>query len=144
MHDAEYGNLDRPTLGTTFEINDHRAVVVGIAHVPISDLFGIPTLYTTYRRAIEYIPSMRYTLSYILVQPKTAESITDAQSSLRASEDALQSRQCQAAQEGLRLTEVNYRAGLVDYGSTGAHHEEVRPCSGSEMVPRGFEPLLPT
>ena len=77
VRDAEYGKLDRPALGTTFEINDHRAVVVGIAHVPISGLFGIPTLYTTYRRAIEYIPSMRYTLSYILVQPKTAESITD-------------------------------------------------------------------
>jgi putative ABC transport system permease protein len=77
VRDAEFGKLDKPTLGTTFEINDHRAVVVGIAEVPIGGLFGIPTLYTTYRRAIEDIPSMRYTLSYILVQPKTAAAVAD-------------------------------------------------------------------
>jgi len=84
VRDAEFGKLDRPTLGTAFEINDHRAVVVGIAAVPISGLFGIPTLYTTYRRAIEDIPSMRYTLSYILVQPKTGESIADIQAHVEA------------------------------------------------------------
>ncbi|MFI5398944.1 MAG: ABC transporter permease [Candidatus Binatia bacterium] len=84
VRDAEYGKLDRPTLGTTFEINDHRAVVVGVAEVPISGLFGIPTLYTTYRRAIEYIPSMRYTLSYILVRPKTGESIADIKAHVEA------------------------------------------------------------
>ena len=84
VRDAEYGKLDRPALGTTFEINDHRAVVVGIAAVPISGLFGIPTLYTTYRRAIEYIPSTRYTLSYILVQPKAAESIADIKAHIEA------------------------------------------------------------
>jgi len=31
----------------------------------------VPTLYTTYFRAIEYIPSMRFTMSYVLVQPKS-------------------------------------------------------------------------
>jgi putative ABC transport system permease protein len=34
-------------------------------------LNGVPTLYTTYHRAIEYIPSMRFTMSYVLVQPKS-------------------------------------------------------------------------
>ncbi len=30
----------------------------------------MPTLYTTYSRAIEYIPSMRFTMSYVLLQPR--------------------------------------------------------------------------
>jgi len=75
VRDPEYPKLDSPRLGTTFEINDHRAVIVGIAEVPISGLFGIPTLYTTYRRAIEVVPSPRYTLSYILVEPKTTAAV---------------------------------------------------------------------
>jgi putative ABC transport system permease protein len=50
-------------------------VVVGIATVASSGLFGSPTLYTTYRRAIEYIPSSRYTTSYILVEPKSEADI---------------------------------------------------------------------
>jgi putative ABC transport system permease protein len=77
VRDPEYPKLDSPALGTSFEINDHRAVIVGIAEVPISGLFGIPTLYTTYQRAIEDIPSPRYTLSYILVEPKSAAAIPD-------------------------------------------------------------------
>jgi len=75
VRDPEYAKLDSPALGTTFEINDHRGVIVGIAKVPISGLFGIPTLYTTYRRAIEDIPRPRYTLSYILVEPKSAADV---------------------------------------------------------------------
>jgi putative ABC transport system permease protein len=77
VRDAEYDKLERPTVGTTFEINDHRSVVVGLATVPVSGLFGVPTLYTTYRRAIQYIPSARFTLSYILVEPKSIDRISE-------------------------------------------------------------------
>jgi len=79
VRDAEYDKLERPTVGTTFEINDHRSVVVGLAAAPVSGLFGIPTLYTTYRRAIEYIPSTRFTLSYILVEPKSVDRLPQIQ-----------------------------------------------------------------
>jgi putative ABC transport system permease protein len=75
VRDPEYPKLNKPTVGTTFEINDHRGVVVGIAAVPVSGLFGVPTLYTTYLRAIEDIPSPRFTLSYVLVQPKSPAAI---------------------------------------------------------------------
>ncbi|HET6466474.1 MAG TPA: ABC transporter permease [Nitrospiria bacterium] len=75
VKDAEFKKLENPEVGSEFELNDHRGVVVGIAKVPVSGLFGIPTLYTTYKRAIEYIPSMRYTASYIMVEPKSAEVI---------------------------------------------------------------------
>jgi putative ABC transport system permease protein len=75
VRDAEYRKLESPKLGTTFEINDHRGVIVGIAKVAVSGLFGTPTLYTTYKRAIQYIPSMRYTISYILVEPKGLDAV---------------------------------------------------------------------
>jgi putative ABC transport system permease protein len=75
VEDAEFRKLDNPKLGTTFEINDHQGVVVGLAKVVSAGLFGIPTLYTTYSRAITYIPSTRFTASYILVEPKSQQDI---------------------------------------------------------------------
>jgi putative ABC transport system permease protein len=75
VKDEEFPKLENPTIGTTFELNDHRGVIVGIAKVPTGALFGSPTLYTTYNRAIQYIPSMRFTISYILAQPKSEADI---------------------------------------------------------------------
>jgi putative ABC transport system permease protein len=76
VRDQEFSKLENPKIGTTFELNDHRGVIVGIARVTISGLFGIPTLYTTYNRAIQYIPSLRYTISYILAEPKSKDATT--------------------------------------------------------------------
>jgi putative ABC transport system permease protein len=75
VKDEEFGKLGEPALGTEFEINDHRGVIVGIATVASSGLFGIPTLYTTFNRAIQYIPSTRYTISYILVEPRDGDAV---------------------------------------------------------------------
>jgi putative ABC transport system permease protein len=47
-----FEKLENPKIGTEFELNDHRGVIVGIAHVASSGLFGVPTLYTTYNRAL--------------------------------------------------------------------------------------------
>ncbi len=75
VKDSEYPKLGSPGLGTEFEINDNRGVIVGIARVNVGSLFGTPTLYTTFYRAIQYIPSMRFTISYILIEPKSAADI---------------------------------------------------------------------
>jgi putative ABC transport system permease protein len=75
IKDAEYPKLNSPAIGTQLELNDKRAVIVGIATVPASGLFGIPTLYTTFSRASEYIPSARFTISYVLVEPTSADAI---------------------------------------------------------------------
>lgn len=75
VRDAEFPKLGNPALHSEFELNDHRGVVVGIAKAVTGGLFGIPTLYTTYERAIQYIPNPRYTISYVLVEPKTAGDI---------------------------------------------------------------------
>ncbi len=75
VKDAEYAKLENPKIGTEFEINDHRGVIVGIASVATGGLFGVPTLYTTYSRAINYIPSARYTDAFILVEPKSSDAV---------------------------------------------------------------------
>jgi putative ABC transport system permease protein len=82
VHDAEFHKLGNPNMGTEFELNDHRAVIVGIAHVASSGLFGVPTLYTTYNRALQYLPQTRYTTSYVLVEPKTAADIPRIEASV--------------------------------------------------------------
>jgi len=75
VKDAEFEKLENPKIGTEFEINDHRGVIVGIAKVTISGLFGVPTLYTTYKRAITYIPSTRFTTAFVLVDPKSSGAV---------------------------------------------------------------------
>ena len=75
VNDSEYKKLNSPGIGASFEINDHRAVIVGIAKVTSNGLFGVPTLYTTYNRALQYLPQTRFTDTYVLVEPKTAADI---------------------------------------------------------------------
>ena len=75
VQDADYPKLESPHVGSEFQLNDHRGVIVGVARVTISGLFGLPTLYTTYDRAVQYIPNPRYTISYVLVEPKSPDDI---------------------------------------------------------------------
>src|SRR5208283_389351 len=75
VDDAEFSKLGNPKIGASFELNDHRGTIVGIARVASNGLNGVPTLYTTYNRAIEYIPTTRFTISYVLVQPKSDAAV---------------------------------------------------------------------
>ncbi len=75
VNDAEFEKLEHPKIGTSFELNDHRGVIVGIAKVASNGLNGVPTLYTTYSRATEYIPTTRFTISYVLLQAKNEAAI---------------------------------------------------------------------
>ena len=77
VKDAEFPKLENPKMGTEFELNNHKGVIVGIAQVASSGLFGIPTLYTTYYRALQYVPQPQFTISYVLVEPKSPEDIPD-------------------------------------------------------------------
>ena len=84
VKDPEFPKLESPTLGTEFEVNDHRGVIVGIAAVASSGLFGVPTLYTTYERALQYLPNPRFTTSYVLVEPKSPTDIAYIKQQVRA------------------------------------------------------------
>ena len=63
-------------LGTTFEINDKEARIVGICHVARSFL-GQPYIYTTFDRAMEYAKPTRKQLSYVLAGPVTGVSAAE-------------------------------------------------------------------
>ena len=75
VQDGDFQKLGNPHIGSEFQLNDHRGVVVGVAKVSTSGLFGLPTLYTTFTRAIQYVPNPRYTISYVLVEPKALSDI---------------------------------------------------------------------
>ena len=83
VRDADFAKLGSPAVGSEFEINDHRAVIVGTARVAISGLFGIPTLYTTYERAIQYLPTARFTTAFVLVEPATAGDVPHIKDEVR-------------------------------------------------------------
>lgn len=84
VKDSEFAKLENPEIGTDFELNNHRGVIVGIAHVTSSGLFGVPTLYTTYNRALQYIPQTNFTISYLLVEPKTGADVAAIKRSVAA------------------------------------------------------------
>jgi putative ABC transport system permease protein len=85
VRDSEFYKLGNPSLGDEFEINDNRGVIVGFAKVASSGLFGMPTLYTTYSRAKQYIPSLRFTAAYLLVEPKSPADIPAIKAKVAAS-----------------------------------------------------------
>ena len=84
VKDPEFHKLGNPHVGTEFELNDHRGVIVGIAKVSSSGLFGVPTLYTTYERALQYIPNPRFTISYVLVKAKNLADTPRIQQQVQA------------------------------------------------------------
>lgn len=75
VNDAEYPKLGSAGIGSVFEINDHRGVIVGVARVAAGGLFGIPTLYTTYSRAVQTLPGSRFTTTFILAEVKDAAGL---------------------------------------------------------------------
>lgn len=68
-HEAPAGGGKRAPLkvGDTIELNDHRAVVVGISKNS-RPFISQPILYTTYTRAVTFAPPERNTLSFVLVK----------------------------------------------------------------------------
>ncbi|MDH4243501.1 MAG: ABC transporter permease [Nitrospira sp.] len=64
------------TVGTIFELNDKLARIVAIAKTQKS-FTNIPVVYTTYERAIHYVPRERRTLSYVLAKAKDEIPVED-------------------------------------------------------------------
>lgn len=63
-------------VGDTLELNDRRAVVVGLCRV--SRTFqSNPMLYTTYSRATQYAPSQRKQLSFIFAKTAPGEDVAE-------------------------------------------------------------------
>ena len=56
-------------LGRTFELNDRRAVLVGVCQVA-PPFFSDPIIYARYSQAARYVPRERNLMNYILVKAK--------------------------------------------------------------------------
>lgn len=61
-------------VGDQIELNDRRATVVGICQVTRT-FRSEPVIYTTYDRALTYVPSERKQLSFILAEPEDDVSV---------------------------------------------------------------------
>ena len=62
------GGPEKITVGTTFEINDHRVRIVALVYAQES-FQNIPFVYMTYKRALAVTPPQRRKLSYVLASP---------------------------------------------------------------------------
>jgi putative ABC transport system permease protein len=77
-HPSKTGHPKPLIPGDTLELNDHRAIVVGICKV--SRTFqSQPTVYTTYQRATVFAPRERKLLSFVLVKAKPGQSLAALQ-----------------------------------------------------------------
>ncbi len=81
--DADYKRIGSPGIGSVLSINDHRAVIVALAKPASGGLFGTPTLYTTYTRATQDLPQTRYSMSYILLNPKSNADVPYIQAQIK-------------------------------------------------------------
>jgi putative ABC transport system permease protein len=73
-------------IGDTLEINDRRAVVVGICRV--SRTFqSQPVIFTTYSRATTFAPKERKLLSFVLVKAKEGENLKKLAARIRERTD---------------------------------------------------------
>ena len=73
----EKGGAKTPLqVGQTLELNDHRAVVVGISQTTRT-FQSLPVIFTTYSNATTFVPPQRNLLSYILVKAKPGQSIPE-------------------------------------------------------------------
>ncbi|MBX3303078.1 MAG: FtsX-like permease family protein [Nitrospira sp.] len=69
-------------VGTIFELNDKLARVVAIAKTQKS-FTNVPVVYTTYERAIRYVPRERRTLAYVLAKPKDGVPVEEVTRRIR-------------------------------------------------------------
>jgi putative ABC transport system permease protein len=56
-------------VGRTFEMNDHRAVIVGIC-IAHRTFQTFPILYTRYHQAVQFVPQERKVMSFVLAAPE--------------------------------------------------------------------------
>lgn len=70
-------------VGDTLELNDKRAIVVGIAKVTRT-FQSQPVVYTTYSRAKTYAPRERKLLSFVLVKAKQGQNLKELTKRIQA------------------------------------------------------------
>jgi len=86
--DAQFLNMMRAQrgvrlgLGDVFEMNDRRAVIVGIARVA-QGMAGATYVFTTWDRAKQYAPAQRKMLTHVLVAPAPGKTEGEVAQAIR-------------------------------------------------------------
>lgn len=70
-------------IGKALEMNDQRAIVVGICKVS-SPFQTFPVVYARYTQAMEFVAQERNRMSFVLAHPEAGTSVTDACSEIHA------------------------------------------------------------
>ncbi len=71
-------------VGDSLELNDHRAIVVGVAKVTRT-FQSQPVIYTTYSRAKSYAPRERKLLTFVLVKARAGQNLQELTQRIRQS-----------------------------------------------------------
>ena len=103
-------------IGRTFEMNDHRAVIVGLC-VASPTFQTFPVLYCRYTQALSYAPQERKVLSFVLADPEPGVS---SQEVCRRIEERT-GLKAQTRHQFMRTTIVYYlqRTGIpINFGIT--------------------------
>lgn len=74
--DPATGRLIPLKVGDVLEVNDHRAVVVGLCRITPT-FYWQPVIFTTYQRAMYWDKSQRRLLSYALVKAKEGQDVPE-------------------------------------------------------------------
>jgi putative ABC transport system permease protein len=101
---------DQPfELGRSFEMNDRRAVIVGVCKSsPTFQTF--PIVYTRYSQAVQFVPRERKVLSFVLAQPAEGEDAKEVCSRIE------EHTRVSADKPGLRaLTRQQFMDLTIDY-----------------------------
>lgn len=64
-------------VGETFEMNDRRARIVGVVNTSAASHGQAGYIFTTYDRAVQYVPAQRKMTTYVLAAPVAAQTATD-------------------------------------------------------------------
>lgn len=89
-------------IGDTLELNDHRAYVVGICAVTRT-FQSQPVLYTTYDRAVSFVPRQRKLLSFIIANPMPGITAEEACARIRS-----QTNLAAYTREGIKRLTLRY------------------------------------
>ncbi|WP_395739806.1 ABC transporter permease [Prosthecobacter sp.] len=73
---------DKVKVGDVFELNDQEARVVGIADAATS-FTGGPYVWTTYERALQYVPAQRKMLQAVICAPREGVSLDQVAADIR-------------------------------------------------------------
>ncbi len=64
-------------VGETFEMNDRRARIVGVVNTRSASHGQAGYIFTTYNRAIQYVPAQRKMTTYVLAAPVAGQTAVD-------------------------------------------------------------------